>query len=86
MEELLSPAALAETGIWDQSRVGGLLRRCRAGRATGMRESMALVGILSTQLWHEEFVGRGASHYPAEPEQPRIRIDRTIKSATKEVV
>jgi asparagine synthase (glutamine-hydrolysing) len=86
VEELLSPAALTETGIWEQSRVDGLLRRCRTGRATGMRESMALVGILSTQLWHREFVGRGASHYPAESARPRIRIDRTIQSASKEVV
>ncbi len=86
VEELLSPAALTETGLWEPSRVGGLLRRCRAGRATGMRESMALVGVLSTQLWHREFVGRGTGHYPAESEQPRIRIDRTVKPVTKEVV
>jgi asparagine synthase (glutamine-hydrolysing) len=86
VEEQLSPAALAETGIWEGPRVDGLLRRCRAGRATGMRESMALVGILSTQLWHREFVGREAGHYPAEVEQPRIRIDRTMKTATKEAV
>jgi asparagine synthase (glutamine-hydrolysing) len=86
VEEHLSPAALAETGIWDQARVDGLLRRCRAGRASGMRESMALVGILSTQLWHREFVGREAGHYPAEVEQPRIRIDRTVQTATKEAV
>ena len=86
VEELMSPAALAYTGLWEPSRVEGLLRRCRTGRATGMRESMALVGILSTQLWHREFVGRKASHYPAESEQPRIRIDRTARPATKEVV
>ena len=86
VEDLLSPRALTETGIWDERRVDGLLRRCRAGRATGMRESMALIGVLSTQLWHREFVVRGTDHYPAETEPPRIRIDRSVQSATKEVV
>ena len=85
VEEVLSPPALAESAIWDPARVDGLLRRCRAGRATGMRESMALVGILSTQLWHREFVGRGTDAYPVESDQPRVRIDRTLEPATREV-
>ena len=85
VEELLSPAALDETAIWDPDRVAGLVRRCRAGRATGMRESMALVGVLSTQLWHHAFVGRGPEAYPAESERPRVRIDRTNQPATEEV-
>jgi asparagine synthase (glutamine-hydrolysing) len=81
VEDLVSPAALDETAIWDAERAAGLLRRCRAGRATGMRESMALVGILSTQLWHREFVGRGVAGYPPENRQPRVRIDRTREPA-----
>ena len=82
--EALSPAGLAETEIWDEQRVSGLLRRCRAGRAAGVRESMALVGILSTQLWHREFVGRGAAGYPPETGDPRIRIDRTSEPRAEE--
>ncbi len=82
--EVLSPAGLAETEIWDEQRVSGLLRRCRAGRAAGVRESMALVGILSTQLWHREFVGRGAAGYPPETGDPRIRIDRTSEPRAEE--
>jgi asparagine synthase (glutamine-hydrolysing) len=77
VEENLSPAALAETGIWDPDRVAGLLRRCRAGRATGVREGMALVGVLSTQLWHGAFCGAGAKSYPAETAEPRVRVDRS---------
>lgn len=66
--ELLSPEALERVGIFDPTIVAGLLRRCRAGRATGFRESQALVAILSTQLWHREFMegdvgaARPASH------------------------
>ena len=65
VEESLSPAALAETGIWDPKRVEGLLRRCRAGRATGIREGMALVGILSTQLVASGVLRCGARCLPA---------------------
>ena len=77
VEELLSPRGLADTGIWDASRVEGLLRRCRSGKASGIREGMALVGILSTQLWHGQFIARGADAYPAEDGEPHVRIDRT---------
>jgi asparagine synthase (glutamine-hydrolysing) len=84
VEESLSPAALASTSIWDAERVDGLLQRCRAGRATGIREGMALVGILSTQLWHEEFCGPGAGAYPAETAEPRVRIDRSASTSAGE--
>jgi asparagine synthase (glutamine-hydrolysing) len=53
--ELLEPAALTRTGIFDGASAAGLVRRCRAGLATSFRESQALVAILSTQLWHREF-------------------------------
>jgi hypothetical protein len=38
---------------------------------------MALVAILSTQLWDQTFIGGGARRYPAETARPRVRIDRT---------
>jgi asparagine synthase (glutamine-hydrolysing) len=81
VEEVLSPAGLAETGIWNEQRVGSLLQRCRAGRVTGMRESMSFLGILSTQLWHREFIGRGGADYQPEDRIPRIRIDRTQRAS-----
>ena len=84
VEESLSPAALAKTSIWDAERVGGLLKRCRAGRATGVREGMALVGILSTQLWHEELCETGADAYPPETSEPRVRIDRSASRSAGE--
>ena len=83
--ELLSSAALAETGLWDAGRVDGLVRRCRAGRATGVREGMALVGILSTQIWQQEFSGAGETSYPPETATPRVRVDHTAERRTEEV-
>jgi hypothetical protein len=49
-----------------------------------MRESMALVGILSTQLWHRELIGRGAAGYPPDSREPRVRIDRTTEPPAEE--
>jgi len=47
------------------------VRRCRAGRAEGFRESQALVAILSTELWHREFLGA--------PEPVRARVPATAR-------
>lgn len=52
----LTPDALRRVGIFSVASVEGLLRRCRSGAATGFRENQAIVGILSTQLWHHQFV------------------------------
>jgi asparagine synthase (glutamine-hydrolysing) len=52
----LSPSALRHVGIFSPSAVAGLVRRCKAGVVTGFRENQAIVGILSTQLWHHQFV------------------------------
>jgi asparagine synthase (glutamine-hydrolysing) len=82
--EALSESAVTATGIWNPQRVSTLVRRCKSGRATGVRESMALVGVLSTVLWHEHFIGRGIEAYPPENREPRVRIDRTGAPAVDE--
>jgi asparagine synthase (glutamine-hydrolysing) len=56
VEELLDESSLAQTGLFEPAAVAGLVRRCRAGTALGFRESQALVGILSTELWHRQFI------------------------------
>jgi asparagine synthase (glutamine-hydrolysing) len=76
--EALGAGELEATGIWDPEKVQGLVRRCRAGRATGMREGMALIGVLSTQLWHRHFIGRPPSSYAPETAEPMVRIDRRV--------
>lgn len=55
VEEMLGDAAVSHAGLFDVRAVSGLVRRCKAGRATGFRENQALVAILSTQLWHQRF-------------------------------
>lgn len=54
--ELLSQAALQRSGYFNPQRVALLIRKIRLGRAIGAKDSMAIMGILSTQLWHHLFV------------------------------
>ena len=83
VEELLSERALCETGFWDPRRVAGLVRRCRAGRARGVREGMALIGVLTTQLWHRSYFGDGRPGFPAESAEPNVRMDLSKTTETE---
>jgi asparagine synthase (glutamine-hydrolysing) len=85
VDELLSPSALRETGLFDDAKVAGLVRRCRAGRANGYREGMALVGVLSTQVWHERFCGPHADRFPPETDEPQVFIKQGIDQTLERV-
>lgn len=54
--ELLSPAHLADVGLFDAQAVGKLMAKCAQGRAIGFGDNMAFVGVLSTMLLHARFV------------------------------
>ncbi|MCL4874138.1 asparagine synthase (glutamine-hydrolyzing) [bacterium] len=56
VEELLSEGSLKDYGYFDPGSVGLLVKKCRRGAASGFRDNMALVGILSTQLLHNMFI------------------------------
>jgi asparagine synthase (glutamine-hydrolysing) len=55
VDALLDAPELQSTGVFEPRAVAGLLKRCQTGRPIGVRESQALVAILSTQLWYQEF-------------------------------
>lgn len=57
VEELLSESAIRANDLFDAKRVSLLLKKIRLGRAIGYKDNMALVGILSTQVWHKQFLG-----------------------------
>jgi hypothetical protein len=62
--------------------VAGLVRRCRAGLATRVWESQALVGILSTELWHRLFLGANAgADLRSVPQRPAVVSDATLVPA-----
>jgi asparagine synthase (glutamine-hydrolysing) len=54
----LSHGEIAKGGHFDPIAVEKLAKKCASGNASGARENMALVGVLSTQLWREAFAPR----------------------------
>jgi asparagine synthase (glutamine-hydrolysing) len=56
VDDLLSPAQLQRDGIFDPVAVGRLVRKVRDGAAIGLKDDMALVGIVSTQLVIDRFI------------------------------
>jgi asparagine synthase (glutamine-hydrolysing) len=52
----MSAGDVATAGYFDPVAVGKLANKCRNQKFIGFRDNMAFVGVLSTQLWHREFV------------------------------
>jgi len=68
VKELLQPAAVAESGLFNPAAVGKLADKLDRGAITGFRDNAALVGIVSAQLWTQEFqkARRPSIHEPTE--------------------
>lgn len=56
VSELLSESKVRNAGYFDPQKVELLVKKARQGQAIAYRDNMALVGILSTQIWHHHFV------------------------------
>lgn len=56
VEDLLSPERLKRDGIFNPAAVAALVQKFRSGRESSVRDDMALVGILSTELLLEQFM------------------------------
>ncbi|MBX3330249.1 MAG: asparagine synthase (glutamine-hydrolyzing) [Nitrospira sp.] len=56
VEELLSPRSIAEAGLFDPEPVSKLAAKAREGQIIGVKDNMAFVGILSTQLVVDRFI------------------------------
>ncbi|MFK4769849.1 asparagine synthase (glutamine-hydrolyzing) [Rhizobium sp. ZW T2_16] len=55
VSEMLSERAVSATGLFDPVAVSRLHGKCRKQTVAGFRDNAAFVGILSTQLWAENF-------------------------------
>jgi asparagine synthase (glutamine-hydrolysing) len=62
-EELLSPEAIRQNGIFNAQAVTGLVQKFKKGRASSVKDNMAMVGVLSTQLLVHQFI----NHRSQEP-------------------
>jgi asparagine synthase (glutamine-hydrolysing) len=54
--ELLSESRVRDYGYFDAQKVTRLVAKLRKSPASSARDNMAFVGVLSTQLWHAQFV------------------------------
>ena len=56
VNDLLSPSQVRRDGLFNPDAVSRLVRKFREGKAIGVKDDMALVGILSTQLVIHHFI------------------------------
>ncbi len=56
VEEMFSDSVIKRAGLFDINKTKRLFEKCRKGLATGFKDNMAFVGILSTQLLYNIFV------------------------------
>ena len=54
--EMLSSERIRQDGIFDPHAVAALVNKFSAGKAIGVKDNMALLGILSTQLLLQQFI------------------------------
>ena len=75
VRDLLDERSLTRSGLFEPQAVAGLVRRCRAGAATGFRENQALVAIVSAELWHRQFIDSAASVRTAPDLVPDVALE-----------
>ena len=81
--EMLSAEAVLKAGVFEPRAVDGLVRRCRAGKATGFRENQALVAILSTQLLHNTFCAGSVQFGDRTPwQRPDVHLTDGVPTDT----
>lgn len=56
VDDLLSSSSIEESGYFDSKKVAFLLKKIRTGRSVSYKDNMALVSILSTEVWQHLFV------------------------------
>jgi asparagine synthase (glutamine-hydrolysing) len=71
VEELLAPPQLERAGLFKPAAVSRLLQKVKDGLPLGETDDMALVGIISTQLLHHQFV---TDFVPPPPLAPGDRV------------
>ncbi|RWM07761.1 MAG: asparagine synthase (glutamine-hydrolyzing) [Mesorhizobium sp.] len=84
IREALSETALQAAGVFDPQSVARLVGKCQARVGEGdmsNSDNMALVGVLSTQLLHQQFVATR----PAGATRPDLGIDVDYEHREREV-
>jgi asparagine synthase (glutamine-hydrolysing) len=84
VDELLSPARLERDGLFRPGAVARLTDKIRNGRVIGVKDNMALVGILSTQILLDQFVYAAGASGSAST-RPVVTATPTASIQTTEV-
>jgi asparagine synthase (glutamine-hydrolysing) len=78
----LTPDALRRVGVFSPTEVGGLVRRYRGRLDTGFLDEQALIGVLSTQLWHQQFIESLAPPVPLPVGGASVVLTETAPALT----
>jgi asparagine synthase (glutamine-hydrolysing) len=78
----LTADSLRRVGVFSPTSVDGLVRRCRSGLATGFGENQAIIGVLSTQLLHHQFIERIPTPAPLPVRGASVMLSETAPAFT----
>ena len=70
VRQLLDKDRIKKYGYFDPEKVDRLVDKVERGRTIGNNDNMALVGILSTQSWHSQFVENYTRNFLSASNQP----------------
>jgi asparagine synthase (glutamine-hydrolysing) len=85
VEEILSPERIRDDGIFQPDAVQRLVRKVQAGSPLGIKDNMALVGILSTQLLIDRFIRHFAPSGIEHDSLPADSVREGIPTAAADV-
>lgn len=75
LADVLSEEQIRKNGIFDPQAVSALVTKFRSGRPTSVKDDMALIGIVSTQLLLHQFSRKKRGHYSwNQPSQPKYAL------------
>jgi asparagine synthase (glutamine-hydrolysing) len=75
---MLGPHALKRAGLFDAAKVERLVTKMQNTEAAGEIDSMALAGVLSSQIIHQQFV----EGFPQRT-APAVRLDLLVDHRTQ---
>ena len=76
--DMLSSEQINKDGIFDSERVSALVAKFKSDRPTSVRDNMALVGILSTQLLLQQFLHQTQGPSTCE-RQSLVGVDQLVR-------
>lgn len=87
VDEVASPEALRDAGIFEPEAVAGLFAKCRrvSGERMGNTDNQRVLAVLSTQLAFKQFIkGDGSNGGPEAPPEPMAVFDEYERKREKE--